>query len=200
MDEKVYLEKLSNFSRLLRLKGLTVSPQETADAARLLVDLGLEDREQVKTALRTVYAKSREEQLIFDRVFDGFFLSEEAIRAQAKEQMEREREAAQRQEAAQRDLEQFADPARLDREQREAYTNMSEEARERLRNFMEKYKGTAERNPRLYGEFIHSVFARAIMEQQMLTEDAGAGQQGLDPELGMLYREISTFRDQEIPR
>ena len=138
MDEKVYLEKLSAFSRLLRLKGLTVSPQETADAARLLVELGLEDREQVKTALRTVYAKSREEQLTFDQVFDGFFLSKEAIRAQAKEHMEREREAAQRQEAARQDLERYGDPARLSQDQREAYSNMSEEARERLRAFMEK--------------------------------------------------------------
>jgi len=200
MDETVYLEKLSYFSRLLRLKGLTVSPQETADAARILTELGLEDRERAKTALRTVYAKSREEQLAFDRVFDGFFLSEEAIRAQAKKQMEQEREAAQRQEAARKDLDRFGEPARLTDEQREVYANMSEEARERLRSFMEKYKGTAERNPRLYGEFIHSVFARALMEQQMLMEDAGAGQQEMDPELGMLYREISTFREQEIPK
>ena len=78
MDEKVYLEKLSAFSRLLRLKGLPVSPQETADAAKLLTQLGLADRTQVKTALRTIYAKSRDEQLIFDGVFDGFFISEEA--------------------------------------------------------------------------------------------------------------------------
>ena len=35
VDPGVYLEKLSAFSRLLRLKGLPVSPAETADAARL---------------------------------------------------------------------------------------------------------------------------------------------------------------------
>ena len=80
----VYLEKLSAFSRMLRLQGLTVSPKETEDASRILISLGLEDREQVKTALRTVYAKTREEQLTFDRVFDGFFISEEAMREQAK--------------------------------------------------------------------------------------------------------------------
>ena len=200
MDEKVYLEKLSYFSRMLRQKGLTVSPQETGDAARLLTELGLEDKEQVKTALRTIFAKSREEQLTFDRVFDGFFISEEAMRAQAKEQMEREREAMERQEAAREDLEQFGDSARLTQEQRETYAEMSEEAKQRLRNFMEKYKGTAERNPRLYGEFIHSVFARALMEQQMLMEDAGSGRQELDPEMGMLYRDLSQFQDSEIPK
>ena len=88
----VYLEKLSAFSRLLRLKGLNVGPKETADAAQVLIALGMADRELVKTALRTVYASSREEQLRFDAVFDGFFLSEEAIRRQAQEQREKEQE------------------------------------------------------------------------------------------------------------
>jgi uncharacterized protein with von Willebrand factor type A (vWA) domain len=69
-DPGVYLEKLSHFSRLLRQRGLNVSPRETEDAARILICLGLEDREQVKTALRTVYAKTRQEQLAFDEVFD----------------------------------------------------------------------------------------------------------------------------------
>ena len=94
-EPDVYLEKLSAFSRMLHLENLSVSPKETEDAARLLIALGMDDRERVKTALRTVYAKSREEQITFDRVFDGFFLSEEQIRRQAKEQMEREQELEQ---------------------------------------------------------------------------------------------------------
>ena len=48
VDPGVYLEKLSAFSRLLRLKGLPVSPAETADAAQTLIALGMADREQVK--------------------------------------------------------------------------------------------------------------------------------------------------------
>jgi len=88
----------------------------------------------------------------------------------------------------------------LDEGQRETYAAMPEEARQRLRNFMEKYRATAERNPKLYGEFIHSVFARAIMEQQMLMENAGLGGQEADPEIGILYRDISDFKDTEIPK
>ena len=91
-EPAVYLEKLSAFSRILRMEGLSVSPKETEDASRLLISLGLEDRQRVKTALRTVYAKSREEQISFDRAFDGFFISEEAMRRQAREQMERAKE------------------------------------------------------------------------------------------------------------
>ena len=39
-EPEVYLEKLSAFSRMLRLEGLPVSPKETADAARILTFLG----------------------------------------------------------------------------------------------------------------------------------------------------------------
>ena len=200
VEPDVYLEKLSYFSRMLRLEGLSVSPKETEDAAKLLTTLGLWEKEQVKTALRTVYAKSREEQITFDRVFDGFFISEEQMRRQAKEQMEREKEMQQHRREAEQDLQLNGQPMDLDEKQREAYAAMPEEARQRLRSFMEKYRGTAERNPKLYGDFIHSVFARAILEQQMLMENAGLGGQEADPDIGILYRDISEFKDTEIPK
>ena len=199
-EPDVYLEKLSVFSRMLRLQGLTVSPKETEDASRLLIALGMENRDAVKTALRTVYAKSREEQITFDRVFDGFFISEEKMRQQAKEQMEREKELQQHRQEAEEDLQLNGQPMDLDEKQRETYAAMPEDARQRLRNFMDKYRSTAERNPRLYSEFIHSVFTRAILEQQMLMENAGTGGQELDPDIGILYRDISDFKDTEIPK
>ena len=199
-EPEVYLEKLSAFSRILRLEGLSVSPKETEDALRLLIAQGMEDREQVKTALRTVYAKSREEQITFDRAFDGFFISEEAMRRQAKEQMEREKELEKHRQEAEEELQLNGKPMDLDESQRETYAAMPEEARERLRSFMDRYRGTAERNPQLYSEFIHSVFAKTLMEQQMLLENAGLGGQELDPEIGILYRGISDFKDTEIPK
>ena len=199
-EPEVYLEKLSAFSRILRLEGLSVSPKETEDAGRLQIALGMEDRERVKTALRTVYAKSREEQITFDRAFDGFFISEEAMRRQAKEQMEREKELQKHRQEAEEDLQLNGKPMDLDESQRETYAAMPEEARERLRSFMDRYRGTAERNPQLYSEFIHSVFAKTLMEQQMLLENAGLGGQELDPEIGILYRDISDFKDTEIPK
>ena len=199
-DPQVYLEKLSAFSRMLRLRGLSVSPQETGDAARLLTVLGLTDREQVKTALRTVYAKSREEQLNFDQVFDGFFISEEQMRRQAEQRNQQERELEQRRREAEQELEQYGDQVRLTDLQRDTYSAMSEEARQKLRSFMERFQGNAERNPGLYSEFIHSVFAKTILEQQMLMENAGLGCGEADPELGLLYRDIGEFQDTEIPR
>ncbi|MBQ7099081.1 MAG: hypothetical protein IJO05_05100, partial [Oscillospiraceae bacterium] len=129
-DPAVYSEKLSYFSRMLRREGLTVGPQETADACQILIHLGLEDRQAVKTALRTVFAKSREEQLTFDRVFDGFFISEEAMREQAKRQMEREQEQAVARQEAEQDLQGTS----FSEEQKELYAAMSQEQRQRLRD------------------------------------------------------------------
>lgn len=197
-DGSVYLEKLSAFSRMLRLEGLTVGPAETADAARILTQIGFSEREQVQTALRTVFAKSREEQLAFDRVFSGFFISEEAMRRQAKEQMQAEQEMAQRQAKADQDLERM--PVELTEEQRVAYAAMTEKEQQRLKNFAEKYRDSARNNPDLYGNFIHSVFAKSILEQQMRMEDAGLGVEGMDPEMGLFYRDISQFKDTEIPK
>ena len=196
MDETgVYLEKLSYFSRMLRLHDLNVSPKETEDAAKILTLLGFDDRERVKTALRTVFAKSREEQLTFDKVFDGFFLSEDAIRKQAKEQMEREAEQARQRQIAEEDLENLD----FTENQRDAYAAMSEEKRKKLRDIKDRYQD-CERNPDLYTNLIHSVFAKAILEQQMMMENAGMGAHELDPELGLLYRDISAFSDTEIPK
>lgn len=200
VEPGVYLEKLSAFSRLLRLKGLSVGPRETGDAARVLAALGLADREMVKTALRTVYASSREEQLSFDAVFDGFFLSEERMRQQAKQQQEKEQERQRRRREAEAELEQVGQQARLSQQQRDTYVTMPEEARQRLKDFAQRYKNNMERNPGLYSEFIHSVFAKTILEQQLLMENAGENCMATDPEVGILYRELGEFQDSEIPK
>ena len=169
---------------------------ETADASQILISLGLEDREQVKTALRTVYAKSREEQASFDRVFDDFFVSEEIMKKRAEEMPPQHTQMEQRRQEANEDLESMG----FDDAQRDAYAAMAEDQKKRLRDIKEKYKGNPDRSSQLYGDFIHSVFAKAILEQQLLMENAGSDCEGLDPEVGLLYRDISQFQDQEIPK
>lgn len=199
-DPAVYLEKLAVFAEMLRREGLTVGPQETADASQLLIVLGLENREQVRAALRTVFAKSKEEQSAFDRIFDGFFVSKEVMKKQAMEQMQREAELEAARRQADQDLRIQGEPMHLREDLREVYATMPEEERARLRKLMERYKDNIDRSPELYGNFIHSVFTRALLEQQMKLEDAGLGCDEADPELGLLYRDISQFKDVEIPR
>lgn len=199
-DPQVYLEKLSGFTRMLRLSGINATHQETADACSILIKLGFEDREQVKLALSAIYAKTREEQLIFDRVFNGYFISEDAMRQQAKEQAQREAEMDAARSEAQEQLNLNGQPLELTDDQHSAYASMPREEREKLLNFLDRYKSSAERSPELYGNFIHSVFAKALLEQQMRMEDANLNVAAADPELGLLFRDITAFQDQEIPK
>ena len=199
-EPEVYLEKLSAFSRMLRLAGLPVSPKETAGACEILIQLGFDDREKVKTALRTVFAKSREEQHTFDRTFDSFFLSEEAMKAQATEEALQQRRMEMEKQKAMEDLQLNGHPMDFTDDQREAYASLPEENKEKLRSFMNRFRNNAERNPELYSNFIHSVFAKSILEQQLKLEDAGIGCADMDPDMGLLFRDISQFQDKEIPK
>lgn len=199
-DPKVYLEKLALFGRMLQKEGLTVSPAETADAGKILIALGFEDRNRVKAALRAIYAKTREEQTTFDRVFDGFFLSREAMEELAKKHQQEEACQEQQRQEAKEELQLNGSPMELSQEQREIYATIPQSQRQKLQQFMEKYKESSQRNPNLYNNFIHSVFTKAILEQQMRMDSAGADCMEMDPELGILYRDITKFRDTEIPK
>ena len=199
-DSGVYLEKMSLFSRMLRLEGMAVGPQETADACRILIALGLENRETVKTALRTVYAKTRDEQLVFDRVFDGFFISEDAMRRQAQQQMDQQQQEEEIREQARKDLNLNGEPLDLSESQQQVYASMPEEVRQKLKDFLARYKDSAARSPDLYNNLIHSVFTKSLLEPQMLMEDAAIGGQTIDPEMGILFRDISGFKDTEMPK
>ena len=200
LDAAVYLDKLALFGRILRQEGMFVSPAETEDACRILLELGFSDRETVKTALRTVYAKSRAQQLRFDRVFDSFFLSEDAIRAIDRKHREEELERAKAREQAAQDLEGENPIYSYDDAQREAFALLSEAEKERLRKLKDRYLGDSSRNPKLYAGMVHSIIARSIMEQQMLMEDAAVGRAAIDPEMGLLFRDITLFEDREIPK
>lgn len=199
-DPQVYLEKLVGFSQMLRLSGMSATHQETADACRILLQIGFEDRSRVNAALSAIYAKTREEQVIFDRVFDGYFISEEAMRKQAAQQAQQDAEQEAARLEAEEQLRLNGQPMELSEDQRTAYASMPKEERQRLIDFLNRYKSSAERSPELYGNFIHSVFTKALLEQQMRMEDSSENAAASDPELGLLFRDISEFRDEEIPK
>ena len=201
IDAEVYLEKLSLFGSILRKEGLCAGMAETEDAARILLDVGMENRETVKAALRTVYAGSRDEQIRFDRVFDSFFLPEDAIRALDRKHSAEEQKKREALEQAEKDLAQGGNFIKdFSQVQKEAYAMLPEEEKERLRDLRERFTGENSRNPELYTGFIHSVFAKSILEQQLLMEDAALGAQAVDPEAGLMFRDITEFQDKEIPK
>ena len=201
MSGGVYLEKLAEFSSLLRREGLSVGIQETADAGQILSCLDLTDRETVREALQAVYAKSREEQAVFRRAFDGFFVSVEQRQALRRKHEEEARELARRRAQAEQELQINGRPLDLREDLREVYARMGEEKREELRQLLERSRGLLGRSPeKLAGNFVRSVFTRFLLEQQLALEDAAVGVEAADPDLALLYRDISKFREADIPR
>ena len=196
----VYLEKLAEFSALLRREGLAVGLQETADACEILSCLDLGDRETVRAALQAVYAKSREEQAVFRRAFDGFFVSVERREALRRRHAAEAEELARRRAEAEQKLQVNGQPMDLREDLQEVYIRMGDRSREQLRQLLEKTRGNLERSPRLYGNFIRSVFMRFLLEQQMVMEDAAVDCEASDPDLALLYRDISHFKDADVPR
>ena len=61
------------FCRLLRARGLGVTPVESRDALRTLELIDLADRAEVHRALRSVLASRAEELPVFDAAFDAFW-------------------------------------------------------------------------------------------------------------------------------
>jgi len=200
LDTEVYLEKISIFGRLLREQGLAVSPRENGDAATILCEINLEDRELVKTALRTVYAKTKEEQIKFDKVFDSFFLSEDILKALDKKRIEEEQAKRKAIEEAERELAEQTPNVDYNDSQVEAYSQLSEEEKQKLRDYKTRFVDNTPRSAPLYADFIRSVFMKSILEQQIKMEDAALGAQALDPEIGLMFRSITDFQDYEIPK
>ena len=194
-----YLESLTEFSRLLRREGLTVGLQETMDALEALEVIGFEDRETVRTALRAIFAKSPQEQASFDRLFAHYFVSAERKRENAKAMGAAEEELARRRASLEEDLSVGGKQIPLREDLKEVYLGMPEEEREKLRKKVERYQDSAARHPGLYDNFIQSIFMRTLLEQQMIAEDAGVGAAD-DPDADLLYRDLSSFSDADIPK
>lgn len=64
---------LTGFVRALRAAGADASTAETLDAARAMALVGFADRETLKASLAVALAKSLDEKLICERVFDQYF-------------------------------------------------------------------------------------------------------------------------------
>ena len=199
--ESTYVEKLTEFSDLLRQMGLTVGLQETMDACAVLEAFGMEDRETVKAALRAIYAKSHDELSTFDQAFNSFFVSTEQKEAMKAKQRAEAEDLARRRAEAEQDLQVNGKPMDLREDLQDVYAQMPEDRREHLRNLLDKSKSNLERSPQLYENFIRSVFMRFLLEQQMIMEDAAVGvEESTDPDLALMYRDISQFKDSDIPR
>lgn len=67
------LDRLHEFTALLRKNGVRTSTAEVMDAVRALSACGLSERDTVRSALATTLVKRQEDQAAFDELFELFF-------------------------------------------------------------------------------------------------------------------------------
>lgn len=196
----VLYEKLVRFSDFLRLQGLTLGIQETVDVLRALNLTGFEDRNTVRTVMRTLLAASPREQSIFDKSFDRFFISQAEFENAQKAIHEAEQELARKRQELEDELNFNGKPIEIREDLKDVYAMMPQSERDRLKNYVDKYSENLQRSPGLYEGFIQSIFMKSLLEQQMLLEDAAENAQQMDSDADLFFREISNFKDSEIPR
>ncbi len=192
--------KMSGFVNFLRAQGLAVGIGETQDALRALTLVGFEDRDAVRSTLKALFTGSKREQQVFDRCFDLYFVSAEAFKANQAAMAQ----AQQEYEARQRELEERLSvqgrPIDLRDDLKDVYARMPQSERDHLKDVVDKFSEKMKHAPKLYEGFIRSVFMKSLMEQQMLLEDAAEGAAQADSDADLMFRDISGFKEADIPR
>ena len=192
--------KICGFVNFLRTQGLAVGIGETQDALKALTLVGFEDRDTVRATLKALFTGSKQEQQVFDRCFDLYFVSAEEFKAnQADIAL-----ARQEYEARQRELEERLSvqgrPVDLRDDLKDVYARMPQSERDHLKDVVDKFSEKMKHAPKLYEGFIRSVFMKSLMEQQLLLEDAAEGAGQADSDADLMFRNISRFREADIPR
>jgi len=179
---------------------LSVGIGETEDALRALTLVGFEDREAVRATLKSLFTGSRREQQVFDRCFDLYFVSAEAFQANQAAMAQAQQEFEARQRELEERLSVQGRPIDLREDLKDVYARMPQSERDRLKDVVDKFSEKMKHAPKLYEGFIRSVFMKSLMEQQMLLEDAAEGAMQADSDADLMFRDISGFKDADIPR
>ncbi len=198
--EDVLYDRMVRFINDLRAQGMPVGLRETGDMLTALELVGFEDRDTVRAVMRAILAGTKREQEVFDRLFGLYFVSREEFEKnrQAMAQAQAELEARRRE--LEETLSVNGKPIELREDLKDVYAKMPQSERDRLRDIADKFSGKMEHAPKLYEGFIRSVFMKSLLEQQMVLEDAAEGAMPLDSDADLMFRDISNFKDSEIPR
>ena len=193
-------DRMVRFVNDLRAQGMTIGMRETEDMLRALSLVGFEDRDAVRAAMRAILAGTRREQETFDKLFALYFVSAEEFEKNRQAMAEARREMEQRRRELEETLTVDGKPIQFRDDLKDVYARMPQSERDRLRAIADRFSEKMEHAPKLYEGFIRSVFMKSLLEQQMVLEDAAEGAMQQDSDADMMFRDISNFKDSEIPR
>ena len=192
--------KICGFVNFLRAQGLAVGIAETQDALKALTMVGFEDRDTVRATLKTLFTGSKQEQQVFDRCFDLYFVSAEEFKANQADIALARQEYESRQRELEERLSVQGRAIDLRDDLKDVYARMPQSERDHLKDVVDKFSEKMKHAPKLYEGFIRSVFMESLMEQQLLLEDAAEGAGQADSDADLMFRNISRFREADIPR
>lgn len=197
--EQLY-DRMVRFINDLRAQGMTVGIRETADVLEALHLVGFEDRNAVRAAMRAILAGSQREAELFDRLFSLYFVSAEDFERNRQAMADAQREIEARRRELEETLSVNGRPIELREDLKDVYARMPQSERDRLRDIADRFSEKMAHAPKLYEGFIRSVFMKSLLEQQMVLEDAAEGAAPADSDADLMFRDISNFKDSEIPR
>ena len=196
----ILYDRMVRFANDLRAQGLALGIHETEDMLRALALVGFEDRDAVRAAMRAIFAGTQRECEVFDRLFGLYFVSREEFEKNRQAMAQAQQELARRRQELEETLTVNGKPIEFRDDLKDVYARMPQEERDHLQDIADKYSGKMGHAPKLYEGFIRSVFMKSLLEQQMLLEDAAEGALQLDSDADLMYRDISNFKESEIPR
>ena len=198
--EDVLYDRMVRFVNDLRAQGLTIGLRETEDMLRALSLVGFEDKNAVRAAMRAILAGTHREQETFDRLFSLYFVSREEFEQNRQAMAQAQMEIEQRRRELEETLNVNGKPIELREDLKDVYARMPQSERDHLRDIADKFSEKMGHAPKLYEGFIRSVFMKSLLEQQMVLEDAAEGAMQADSDADLMFRDISNFKDNEIPR
>ena len=196
----ILYDKMVRFVNDLRAQGMAVGLRETQDMLTALELVGFEDRATVKAVMRSILAGTHREQQTFDRLSGLYFVSKEEFEKNRMEMAKAQMELEARRRELEETLTVNGKPIEFRDDLKDVYAKMPQSERDRLRDIADKFSEKMEHAPKLYEGFIRSVFMKSLLEQQMVLEDAAENALQLDSDADLMFRDISNFKDSEIPR
>jgi uncharacterized protein with von Willebrand factor type A (vWA) domain len=131
-------ENLATFTGLLRQEGLPVGTTEMIDALLALQKIDLSSRAAFKTALQTTLVKNRRDRIVFNRLFDLFFVPADLHRHRAEETIIQQEKLTRQLEQANLELQFKGEALELSPGELQQYSALSTEQRSRLKDFVQK--------------------------------------------------------------
>ncbi len=218
--DKTIEANIVRFTHLLRLTGIKVGSGEVIDALNALTVIDFSDREQFKTALRSVLVKRKGERDIFDHTFDLYFAPLEERERQQMEHQMRHQQKQQQIEEAEQDLTFEEEKMELSEEEKYLYSQMDQEDKSKIKEYIKKAE---EGKARIWEPNVKSLIETVVkgalrkwlhshQDQVDLKDRVSTGDEQLDYILedldhsapsrdeSLMYEDMQHIKDKDLPK